>query len=224
MVEAALAGALDRCTFSSQDPRALHYAACGMRPHWPLLMLRGEPAKVGDPRRLADVGPAEASGFERHLTGFGRLALHDYLASRPGHEALFDGKVLAIVLEDPEWGPQLDRLLWADDVDPVDAVLGTLATVADLEHIDVFLPGPNDALSACSPPAFAWRTTTTTWRPRRASSTRHTVACTPAWPSTRPRVRFGSVRAVPIRVLVAEDNVLLRDGIRRIIESVGEPS
>jgi GNAT superfamily N-acetyltransferase len=150
VVEAALAGALDRCTFSSQDPRALHrYAACGMRPHWPLLMLRGEPAKVGhDPRRLADVGPAEASGFERHLTGFGRLALHDYLASRPGHEALFDGKVLAIVLEDPECGPQLDRLLWADDVDPVDAVLGTLATVADLEHIDVFLPGPNEALSA----------------------------------------------------------------------------
>jgi DNA-binding NarL/FixJ family response regulator len=35
-------------------------------------------------------------------------------------------------------------------------------------------------------------------------------------------VRFGSVRDVPIRVLVAEDNVLLRDGIRRIIESVGE--
>jgi DNA-binding NarL/FixJ family response regulator len=35
-------------------------------------------------------------------------------------------------------------------------------------------------------------------------------------------VRFGSVRVVPIRVLVAEDNVLLRDGIRRIIESVGE--
>ena len=30
------------------------------------------------------------------------------------------------------------------------------------------------------------------------------------------------MRAVPIRVLVAEDNVLLRDGIRRIIESVGE--
>ena len=53
VVEAALAGAADRCTFSSQDPRALHrYAACGMRPHWPLLMLRGEPAKVGhDPRR-----------------------------------------------------------------------------------------------------------------------------------------------------------------------------
>ena len=30
------------------------------------------------------------------------------------------------------------------------------------------------------------------------------------------------MRVVPIRVLVAEDNVLLRDGIRRIIESVGE--
>ncbi len=150
VVEAALAGALDRCTFSSQDPRALRrYAACGMRPHWPLLTLRGQPAKVEhDPRRLADVGPAEASGFERQLTGFGRLALHDYLADRPGHEALFDGKVLAIVLEDPAYGPQLDRLLWADDVDPIDAVLGTLATVADLDHIDVFLPGPSAALRA----------------------------------------------------------------------------
>jgi hypothetical protein len=150
VVEVALLGALDTCTFSSQDPRAMRrYAACGMRPHWPLLYLRGRPAAVErDPLRLAEVGPEESSGFERKVSGSARLALHDYLATRPGHEALLDGQVLAIVLEDPARGPRLDRVLWTDDVDPVEAILGTLATVADLDEIRVCLPGPSGALPA----------------------------------------------------------------------------
>jgi GNAT superfamily N-acetyltransferase len=150
VVEVALAGALDSFTFSSQDPRAMRrYVACRMRPHWPLLYLRGRPAAVErDPLRLAEVGPEEASRFERKVTGSARLALHDYLASRSGYEALLDGHVLAIVLEDPIHGARIDRMLWAADVDPVEAVLGTLATLADLDDIRLCLPGPNGALPA----------------------------------------------------------------------------
>lgn len=150
VVEAALAGALDVCTFSSQDPRALRrYAAYGMRPHWPLLYLRGKPAAIErDPLRLAEVGPEEASGFERRVTGWTRLALHDYLAARPGHEALLDGDVLAIVHEREDGTARLDRLLWTENVEAVDVVLGTLATVADLDEIELFLPGPSGALPA----------------------------------------------------------------------------
>lgn len=150
VVEAALAGALDSCTFASQDPRAMRrYAACGLRAHWPLLYLRGPPAAVDHaPRRLAEVGPEEASGFERKVTGDGRLSLHDHLAARVGHEALLDGEVLAVVLEHPGHTPRLDRMVWTDGLDPVAAVLGTLATLADLDELRVFLPGPNGALPA----------------------------------------------------------------------------
>jgi hypothetical protein len=150
VVEVALAGALDVCTFSSQDPRALRrYAAYGMRPHWPLLYLRGKPSAVDHgPLRLAEVGPAEASGFERRVTGWARLSLHDYLAGRQGHEALLDGDVLAVVHERPDGTARLDRLLWTEDVDPLDALLGTLATIADLDEIELFLPGPSGALPA----------------------------------------------------------------------------
>ena len=63
VVEAALAGAARPVHVLSRRIRGrCTGAACGMRPHWPLLMLRGEPAKVGDPRRRLMSAPLKRAG------------------------------------------------------------------------------------------------------------------------------------------------------------------
>jgi GNAT superfamily N-acetyltransferase len=156
LLAAAMAGASDRMTFSSSDPRALAaYIRNGMRPWWPLLYLEVAPGRLGPHESGVVARPAAAAdtaAIERGWTGIDRgidFAFYARLPDAAGFVITIDDAVAAIgwgrrELEVP--GRWLDHASIAPDADPVRAAFAILRTAAAGQPLGAAVPGPHPAV------------------------------------------------------------------------------
>lgn len=159
VLDAAMAGAAERMTFSSRDPRALSaYVRNGMRPWWPLLYVQIEPGRLGDHDpgvevRSADV--AETARLSLAWTGVDRSVDFAFYASFPqaaGFTVLIDGGEAAVgwagLETEPGGGRWLEHASIAPDADPLRAALAVLRAAAGDRRLGAAIPGPHPAVAS----------------------------------------------------------------------------
>lgn len=154
----ALAGATERMTFSSKDPRALaSYIRNGMRPWWPLLYIEVEQGGLGADETGVESRPAdvvEAARFSSAWTGIDRTADFAFYARLPdaaGFAVVIDGEVAAIGWARRELaapGRWLDHASFAPDADPIRAAFGILRAAGRGERLGAAVPGPHPAVAS----------------------------------------------------------------------------
>ena len=154
----AMAGALERMTFSSSDPRALGaYFRSGMRPWWPLLYLELEPGLLGPVDAGLEASPAdvaETARLSKAWTGIDRTVDFAFYAGLPeasGFTIRVDGAVAAVGWARKELhapGRWLDHATFAPDGDPLRAAVGVLGEAARGERLGAAVPGPHPAVAA----------------------------------------------------------------------------
>lgn len=160
LLDAAFAGAGERLTFSSADPRALAlYVRAGLRPWWPVLYLaleRSVLARMDDPGlTIEPTDPATAAHWSAAWTGMDRTVDFAHYASLPdgaGSLVWVDGAVGGVV-----WSNRGRRDAWrvvdhvtiAPDVDPLAVTVAALRSAfAEAPGLVVTVPGPH--------PVAAW--------------------------------------------------------------------
>jgi GNAT superfamily N-acetyltransferase len=158
LLEAAMAGASERMTFSSSDRRALAaYLRSGMRPWWPLLYVEVEAGRLGAHEPGVDARPAdvvETAGIELGWTGIDRtvdFAFYARLPDAAGFVIAIDGLVAGI-----GWGRRelsatgrwLEHASIAPDADPVRAAFAVLREAAAGQRLGAAVPGPHPAVAA----------------------------------------------------------------------------
>lgn len=158
LLDAAFAGAAERLTFSSADPRALAlYLRAGLRPWWPVLYLALDRAvleQMTDPGLVTEPTDAPtAARWSAAWTGMDRTVDFGHYAALPdGAGALIhvDGAVGAVV-----WSNRGRRDAWrvvdhatlAPDVDPLAVTVAALRVAfADAPGVVVTIPGPHPAV------------------------------------------------------------------------------
>jgi GNAT superfamily N-acetyltransferase len=149
-----------RMTFSSADPRALPvYIRAGMRPWWPNLYVRADPATIGRLPTTASITaePADAgqtAAVSQALTGIDRRADFAFYAAQTNAAGFLvrDGGAIAGVgwtHHGPEGdGQELAHAWVADGADVAGAVatLFRVAAAAGTGSAWACVPGPNPAL------------------------------------------------------------------------------
>jgi GNAT superfamily N-acetyltransferase len=156
LLDAVLAGAADRTTFASDDPRALPlYVRAGMTPRWPSLYVEGAvaslPASVGT-LRTEPASPERIADLEHAWTGQDRRIDHEFLASQLDADSfvvLDDGEVVgaghararqASVLR------ALDRFLVHPDADPVSVTMAAIRRAGRSGGTLICVQGPSPVL------------------------------------------------------------------------------
>jgi GNAT superfamily N-acetyltransferase len=158
LLREAMAGATERMTFSSSDPRALGgYIRSGMRPWWPLLYLELEAGRLGPHDAGVEISPsdvAETAERSRAWTGLDRssdFAFYERLPESAGFIVLLDSQPAAIGWARKElhaparW---LDHATFAPGADPVRAAFAVLRAAAGTERLGAAAPGPHPAVAA----------------------------------------------------------------------------
>jgi GNAT superfamily N-acetyltransferase len=152
----ALAGATERLTFSSRDPRALSsYVRAGMRPWWPLLYVVVAPGSLGPHDAGVEARPAETAARSLEWTGVDRTVDFEFYARFPeasGFAVLVDGAVAAVGWSGresvPSEGRWLEHASIAPDADPVRTAFGVLRAAAGDDKLGGAIPGPHPAVAA----------------------------------------------------------------------------
>lgn len=147
LLDAAFAGAEERFTFASRDPRAMPlYVRHGMVPRWPLLYLSGPPTGRS-PLTAGAVPVMEAAVAELRLTGQDRGADYAYWEAGAGCRGVIvqDGdEAVAAGVTAPG---RLVHLVSARHADPVATLIAALGAVpAGAGRVRLCLPGPHPAL------------------------------------------------------------------------------
>ena len=151
-----------RMTFSSADPRALPaYIRAGMRPWWPNLYVRADPAAVrrlstSDSISVAPAGVDETADVSRSLTGIDRRSDFAFYASQAKAAGFVvrDGGELAGVgwtHHGPEGdGQELAHVQVGDGADVVGVAAALFREAAEAGNGSAWacVPGPNPALNA----------------------------------------------------------------------------
>jgi GNAT superfamily N-acetyltransferase len=158
LLREAMAGATERMTFSSSDPRALGgYIRSGMRPWWPLLYLELEAGRLGPHDAGVEIMPsdvAETAERSRAWTGLDRssdFAFYERLPESAGFIVLLDGEPAAVGWARKELhapGRWLDHATFAPRADPVRAAFAVLRAAAGTERLGAAVPGPHPAVAA----------------------------------------------------------------------------
>lgn len=158
MLREVLAGASERMTFSSKDPRALaSYIRSGMRPWWPLLYLEVGAGGLGSDEAGVESRPAdvdETARLSSAWTGIDRTADFAFYARLPdaaGFAVVIDGHVAAIGWARRELaatGRWLDHASFAPDADPIRAAFGILRAAGRGERVGAAVPGPHPAVAS----------------------------------------------------------------------------
>jgi GNAT superfamily N-acetyltransferase len=152
--------AANKMTFSSLHSRAAPlYTSFGLDAWWPLLYLRGAPARllVIDEWTLESVSAGLVAKYERDWTGVARAADYQAWAARPGGESVLvsrAGQVIgagAVITSGPDRG--IVHLAMSPAVDngaAVGVVLQTLGQLAGpaAQTSHVCLPAPHPAVRA----------------------------------------------------------------------------
>jgi ribosomal protein S18 acetylase RimI-like enzyme len=158
MLREAMAGAHERMTFSSSDPRALGaYLRSGMRPWWPLLYLEVDAGRLGAEEagvetRRSDV--SETARLSEAWTAIDRTADFAFYARLPeseGFTVTLDGAPAAAGWARKELhapGRWLDHATFAPGADRVRAAFGVLRAAARGERLGAAVPGLHPAVAA----------------------------------------------------------------------------
>ena len=129
-----------RMTFSSLHSHALPlYASFGLDAWWPLLYLRGDPARTPAPVgwTVEPASPDDAAQLELGWTGLDRAPDHRAWAARPGGAAVIvsaGGEVVAagaVIVNGPERG--IEHLALSPAADDAAAVTAVMAVLAELD-------------------------------------------------------------------------------------------
>ena len=158
MLRVAMAGAQERMTFSSRDPRALGaYLRSGMRPWWPLLYLEVEAGRLGAQEIAVETRRSDVSETARSSeawTGIDRTADFAFYARLPeseGFTVVLDGAPAAVGWARKELhapGRWLDHATFAPGADRIRAAFGVLRAAARGERLGAAVPGPNPAVAS----------------------------------------------------------------------------